>query len=465
MLTLLVVGMLALASHIQQVKASGTIYIRADGSVDPDTAPVSSVDNITYSLTDNIVGDVPDGFSAIVVERSNITIDGNEYTLLGNQSGSGFMLENVRNVTIKNIEIKQFVFGIYLNHSSSNSIIENVFNSNSFECIRLYESSNNIIAGNNLILNDVDGITLYGSSNNTMTKNYLMSNYDGIRLYESSNNSITENIVVENYYGISLTSSSDNNIVNNSVTANYGTGISLRWSSNENRMMQNHIASNILRGLCFDESSNNHIYHNNFVDNGEQVNNINSTNIWDDSYPSGGNYWSDYTGQDLDVDGIGDTSYPIDAYNEDRYPLMGPFNAFDAGTWNNIAYCVNVASNSTVSNFYFNPDEGAFLCFNVTGPQGTTGFCRVVIPKELLWVEDGQWTILVGGEPVEYVVIPDENCTYICFTYSHTTKTVEIIGTNVVPEFPTWTPMLLILILLTVAIAIYKRRLLKTPIH
>jgi len=35
----------------------------------------------------------------------------------------------------------------------------------------------------------------------------------------------------------------------------------------------------------------------------------------------------------------------------------------------------------------------------------------------------------------------------------------------IVPEFPTWTSMLLTLILLTVVIAIYKRRLLKTPIH
>jgi len=35
----------------------------------------------------------------------------------------------------------------------------------------------------------------------------------------------------------------------------------------------------------------------------------------------------------------------------------------------------------------------------------------------------------------------------------------------IIPEFPTWTSMLLILIVLTVAIAIYKRRLRKTPIH
>ena len=41
MLTLLSIGMLALAFNIQPVRASGTIYIRADGSIDPPTAPVS----------------------------------------------------------------------------------------------------------------------------------------------------------------------------------------------------------------------------------------------------------------------------------------------------------------------------------------------------------------------------------------------------------------------------------------
>ena len=35
----------------------------------------------------------------------------------------------------------------------------------------------------------------------------------------------------------------------------------------------------------------------------------------------------------------------------------------------------------------------------------------------------------------------------------------------IVPEFPTWTPMLLILKVLAIVGAIYKRRLLKTPIH
>jgi len=51
MLTLLLIGMLTLAFNIRPVEASGTIYIRGDGSVDSSTANITSVDNVTYTLT------------------------------------------------------------------------------------------------------------------------------------------------------------------------------------------------------------------------------------------------------------------------------------------------------------------------------------------------------------------------------------------------------------------------------
>jgi hypothetical protein len=48
-------------------------------------------------------------------------------------------------------------------------------------------------------------------------------------------------------------------------------------------------------------------------------------NSWDAGYPSGGNYWSDYSGVDSNLDGIGDTPYVIDSSNVDHYPLVRPF--------------------------------------------------------------------------------------------------------------------------------------------
>lgn len=78
-------------------------------------------------------------------------------------------------------------------------------------------------------------------------------------------------------------------------------------------------------------SSNNSIHHNDFFGNSHQFYTYDSTNVWDDSYPSGGNYWSDYSGVDVKrgpgqdlpgSDGIGDTPYVIDSDNQDRYPIV-----------------------------------------------------------------------------------------------------------------------------------------------
>jgi nitrous oxidase accessory protein NosD len=87
-------------------------------------------------------------------------------------------------------------------------------------------------------------------------------------------------------------------------------------------------------GIYLYHSNDNSIYHNNFINNTVHVCLEESyTNIWDDGYPSGGNYWSGYT--DLDEksgpnqdqpgsDGIWDHPYVIDEYNIDHYPFVNP---------------------------------------------------------------------------------------------------------------------------------------------
>jgi hypothetical protein len=58
MLILLLTGILTLAFNIKPTKASGTIYIRADGPVEPPDAPISSIDNVTYTFTADIYDEI-----------------------------------------------------------------------------------------------------------------------------------------------------------------------------------------------------------------------------------------------------------------------------------------------------------------------------------------------------------------------------------------------------------------------
>jgi hypothetical protein len=48
---LFAVFLMGLSFTTKPVKASGTIYTRPDGSIDPPDAPISSIDNVTYTLT------------------------------------------------------------------------------------------------------------------------------------------------------------------------------------------------------------------------------------------------------------------------------------------------------------------------------------------------------------------------------------------------------------------------------
>jgi parallel beta-helix repeat protein len=218
-----------------------------------------------------------------------------------------------------NIVMNDGTFGIDIRSSSNQTVSSNEILGNTFG-IEMQKSSNITVSHNIITSNSQGGINLVLSSNTVLFGNDVKGNGQGIYLYSSTNNVISANSLNNSWNGIQFTSSSNNTITANTLTGNLR-GVHFMWSSNNNEMFENIIAGNSLFGVYMDTSSNNKIYHNE-INNVNQVHSVNSTNTWDDGYPSGGNYWSDYKGTDSDGDGIGDTPYVIDSHNQDRYPLI-----------------------------------------------------------------------------------------------------------------------------------------------
>jgi len=244
-----------------------SIYIRADGSVEPDTAPISSVDNITYTLTDNIFADVPQWSSAIEVQRDNIQIDGSGYTLQGTGTGWGISLFNRSNVTVKNTRITSFWQGIRL------------------------ESSNNTVVSGNSITNTYCGIGLYSySSGNNLSRNVLTNNNNGIELG---------------------TWSSANTISDNAISNNLLVGILVGWAS-YNVIYHNNFISNSWQA-AFPSGQYANIWDNGFPSGGNHWSN------YQERYPNA---------TEIDDSGIWDTPYIIDENNQDNYPIVPELPSF-----------------------------------------------------------------------------------------------------------------------------------------
>jgi len=344
----------------------------------------------------------------------------------------------------------------------------------------------NITVQNLELTNEHYGIMLFSTTNSKITNNTIKNNDHGLLISTSHKNTISGNFIINNEHGIFLTGgmtlgANYNMISGNYIVNNRWEGIHVYGSSNQiignyitNKINGNYVANSRIGIYIYScpfaaASSNNLIYHNSIVNNFDPVCMEKGfaipdpVNSWDNG--SEGNYWGNYYHVvDDDGDGIGDSPIVFDANNTDNYPLvssiMPPLFVFDAGTWEDTQYNVYVFSNSTASDFSFNPETTSSIQFNVDGENGTTAFCNVTIPKDLLNTEDN-WTVLVDGASVTPTIDEDTSNTYLYFTYNHSTKTVEIIGTTAIPEFPSWTAMMLLLSVLAVAVTVYKVRLTK----
>jgi parallel beta-helix repeat protein len=283
----------------------------------------------------------------------------------------------------------------------------------------------------------------------------------GILIQLSNYTRIVNNQIVNTSYedeNILLDHSNYNFLLGNKISDGWH-GIRVT-TSNHNIICENEISYNQVP-IHIWNSVNNSIYHNNFRYNTNRVACYSSTNYWDNGYPSGGNYWSDYTGTDYNQgsgqnisgsDGIGDTRYSIDVNNTDHYPLMGVFFSFNTS----LGYSIGVISNSTVeSSAYFESNSTIQIrVSNMTANQ-TNGFCRLTIPHDLFFPP---YTITINGTHVSYTLIFENmSLSILYFSYEH--STLEII---IVPEFPLFLILPLFMTATLLAVIIYGKKRIST---
>jgi parallel beta-helix repeat protein len=312
-IVLLLTSVLLFSSDIRPVRAPATIIVPDDYATiqaainaanDGDTIYVRNgtyYENVVVNKTVSLCGE----------NSSNTIIDGNETA-------------DCVQVTAVNVRISDFT----IRNGGARPYT-------AYSSIRLSSNGNSIVNDN--LIGSWCGVWIeQDCDDNSIINNVIEGNLNGIAGQLWHNSNITHNTIRDNLDGIWIGPYSDNNIISfNDITGQGSAAIGM-WQSSNNIFEGNNITGGIVIGFQIGFSSGNRFFHNNIANKGKQIDLEGQEEpiMWDNGYPSGGNYWSDYNGTDLfsgpyqnitGADGIGDTPYVIDSNNTDHYPLMQPW--------------------------------------------------------------------------------------------------------------------------------------------
>lgn len=414
------------------------------------------------------------GTGIYMVNGYNTTFSANN---IANTINHAIEINNSKNSVISSNDLSNGNVGISLSYSSNFQIYGNSMNGNTY-ALNISNSQQNSVFNNDLsgsgngatlanspnnaiynnTANSISGkaFSLDSSKGNTLSYNTISASEYGVYLFSSSNTVFFKNIIEDGAYALYLSNSQHNQIYNNSISGNSNYAFTMLISSDNNSFYGNYVFTDTY-SFHISDSSWNLFYHNNFIINGSQFDICPcSTNYWDNGYPIGGNYWSNYTGYDNfsgpaqnlpGSDSIGDHPYNLTPKNIDHYPLMGMWiNHFAIFTATGLAadtewsVTFNSLTLSTVENqiVFDIPSNvpanyvftvGNTLMFEAYPSSGTVDFTGSDVSIQIMFTslynvsfaEAGlssgtQWTVTLGGNAISsstgYVNFSVPNGTY-----------------------------------------------------
>lgn len=263
----------------------GLTLINVGQSYVKDYAAILVSKSQDFSIKNNILKDV---FFGLLIEKSH---DGDisnniisSHAVNENSSGNGIHLWHCSYMKIENNKVSGLRDGIYFEFVKNSTILNNISQNNIRYGLH-FMFSNEDVYQQNIFKENGAGVAVMFSKNIKMIGNKFQNNWGsasyGLLLKEINDAEITGNLFEKNTIGINVEGSNRITYKNNNFISN-GWALKVRGACYTNAFLNNNFLYN-----SFDVSYNSKINDNTFEKN----------------------YWSNYTGYDLDKNGIGDVPY------------------------------------------------------------------------------------------------------------------------------------------------------------